>query len=84
MFPSNVYMIKGNLRQLFWLLLQVPPFLHSLYIKLNQKDLYITLHFYLTSKPRSQLINQSFQCPSTFFISQLKRRNLATRKSSVF
>ena len=37
MFPSTVYMTKGKLRQLLLLLVQVPFFLYSLYIKVNIK-----------------------------------------------
>ena len=47
---------KGKLRQLLWLLLQVSFFLYSLYIKVNQKDVYPSLHFHLTSMIHSQLI----------------------------
>ena len=48
-------MIKGKLRQLLWLLLQTSFFLYSLYIKVNQKHIYPSLHFHLTSMSHSQL-----------------------------
>ena len=44
---------KGKLRKLFWLLLKIPFFLHSLYIKVNQKDVYPSFHFHLTFMSRS-------------------------------
>ena len=50
-------MIKGKLRQLLWLLLQVYFFLYSLYIKVNQKDVYQSLHFHLTFMSKLQLIS---------------------------
>ena len=39
-------MVKRKLRQLLWLLLQVPFFLYCLYNKVNQKNVYQVLHFH--------------------------------------
>ena len=79
MLPSKVQMIKGKIWQLWRLLLQVPFFLYSLHIKVNQKDVYPSLHFHLTSMSHSQLIigrtqksAKIFSMPSSFLICQPK------------
>ena len=87
---EKVKMVKGELRQLLLLLLQVFSFLYSSYIEVNQKNVYPSLYFHLASLLRSQLnivrtqkSANIFLISSSFFICKSKRRNLASRKSIV-
>ena len=52
---EKVKMVKGKLRQLLLLLLQVFSFLYSSYIDVNKKNVYPSFYFHLASLLRSQL-----------------------------